>query len=623
MTVTRQLGNRSVYVIYIVLALTTLAVFSRTLGHGFVNLDDNLYVYENSHVKVGLTLSNLAWAFKTTDQCFWHPLVWLSYFLDRQVWGLQPLGFHVTNLVLHVANVLLLFHILRAMTGSVRKSAFVAGLFGVHPLHLESVAWVSERKDVLSTLFWFLTLWAYTRFATADANPSKFRIRQYAIVVVFFVLGLMAKPMLVTVPLVLLLLDYWPLGRISAGASVRSRSEKNSACCHPNGTRLILEKVPLLALSIIFSGIAYYAQKAGNAISLSAYPFSVRLGNALCSYVSYIAKAVWPRELAVFYPHAGLSLEVWRVACAALFLAVISFGIWAWRRYPYLTVGWLWYVVTLIPVIGFVQVGSFAMADRYTYVPLIGLFIALSWGATDLLKRICPGKTADFTLSAVGLVILLAFGVCTFVQSGYWKDSVTLFTRALSVTSENALAHNNLGTALEDAGEVARARAHYLRANQIQPNYAQAYSNLGSLLAQQGRRSEAIRYLSHAIRLDPGYWKARYNLAVMLQNEGALSRAISQYREVLKTKPDFPQAHANLGAALLVLGRHKEALSELHEALRLAPDLEEARFNLVVALYQSGDYAGTWSAVRECEKRGIPLPPAFVSELKRKMPRRD
>lgn len=357
------------------LILITVTVFCRVVGFDFVGLDEDVYVIENKHVKQGLTGKGIIWAFTTTEACFWHPLVWLSYMLEYTLFGEKPFIYHLTNLLLHIANTLLLFAVLNRMTHSAWGSWFVAALFAVHPLHVESVAWIAQRKDVLSTLFFMLTLLAYVRYVSCQ------RLGTYLAVTALFALGLMSKPMLVTLPFVLLLIDYWPLCR--TGLTNFSSLKKEQTMT------LIAEKVPLLVLSLCSSAIAIFAQKGGGALAnLQTFPLGIRLANSLVAYVVYLYKTIWPQSLAVFYPHPGDSLSAWQVVGATLLLAVITFFVlMVGKRVPFIPVGWFWYVVTLIPVIGLVQVGSHAMADRYTYVPLIGIFILITWGVSDLVKR--------------------------------------------------------------------------------------------------------------------------------------------------------------------------------------------------------------------------------------------
>ncbi len=375
------------------LVLATLTVYWQVGNYEFVNFDDDKYIIENFHVQKGLTRDSVIWAFTATHVSNWHPLTWLSHMLDFQLYGLNPSGHHLTNVFFHLVNTLLLFLVLKLMTGALWRSGLVAALFAVHPLHVESVVWVAERKDVLSTLFWMLTLWAYLGYTK---RPG---VKRYLVILLAFALGLMAKPMLVTLPFVLLLLDYWPLKRIELGQSaigLPAASQPSTIANKPGAQafRLLLEKTPMFVLAAVSSVVTFIVQKSGGAVgALETYPFKIRMANALLSYVIYLKKMIWPQNLAVFYPHPGQSLPMWQAAGAGLLLVVVSIAvIRAGRRYPYLPVGWLWYVGTLVPVIGLVQVGDQAMADRYTYVSLIGLFIVVAWGVPDVARSWRYGK---------------------------------------------------------------------------------------------------------------------------------------------------------------------------------------------------------------------------------------
>jgi len=460
---------RNQYLVILLLLGVTFGAFYRVLGGEFLRYDDDVYITLNPFVKAGLSRVGLIWAFATGYNANWHPLTWVSHMLDVEVFGMNAGGHHLTNLILHLANTMLLFLVLRRMTGFVWRSAFVAALFGVHPLHVESVAWIAERKDVLSTLFWLLTIWAYARYAE---NPTWTR---YLPVVLFFGLGLMAKPMLVTLPFVLLLLDYWPLNRLSFGG----KGERTVPVYD-----LFLEKVPLFAMTALSCLITFRAQQMGGAVGLlEKLPFAVRAGNALVAYTTYIGKMFWPKNLAVFYPHPGADLPVWQAVVAGLALVSITIlVIRAGKPRPYLSVGWLWYLGTLVPVIGLVQVGAQAMADRYTYVPMIGLFIMLAWGLPGL-----GGKR----LAVPATLVVCALIAVTWRQVGYWRDSISLFRHAISVTEKNAVMHANLGLALRDRGRTDEAIREYREAIRIDPEFAQAHNNLAVALYFKGDYAEA------------------------------------------------------------------------------------------------------------------------------------
>lgn len=485
--------------ISLLLTFAALVVFWQLADHEFVNFDDELYVTRNSHVQAGLTYQGLVWALTTTHVGNWHPLTWLSHMLDCELYGLNPGGHHFTSLLLHIANTLLLFVVLKRMTGALRRSVFVAALFALHPLHVESVAWVAERKDVLSTFFWILTMGVYVRYVE---RPG---LNGYLLVLLSFALGLMAKPMLVTLPFVLLLLDYWPLGRFQFGqSSDDSNSQSHESINFSNQRslifRLVLEKAPFFALAAVSGVVTFLVQQGGGAVcSLDVLTLDIRVANAMVSYVSYMEKMIWPHHLAVFYPHPGSSLPMWQAAGAGLLLLSVSgLVVRAARRYPYLLTGWLWYLGTLVPVIGLVQVGGHAMSDRYTYVPLIGLFIIMAWSVPDLLSR---WRYRNIGLALAAGALLSAFMICTTVQVRHWQNSVALFEHTLDVTANNWLAHNNMGIALARRGKFDEAIAHYSETLRIKPNYARAYNNRGIVLAVQGKTAQAIAHFREALTL--------------------------------------------------------------------------------------------------------------------------
>ncbi len=518
------------------LVALVVALYWQTGNYGFISYDDPTYVSANPQLRNGFTLDNLRWAFTTTYASNWHPLTWLSYLFDYRLFGDRPRGYHVVNVILHAANTVLLLAVLRRMTGALWPSAFVAALFGVHPAHVESVAWVAERKDVLSTFFWLLAMGAYARYAERP------RPANYFPVLACFALGLMAKPMVVTLPFVFLLLDYWPLRRFAVAADRHSELPP---------ARLITEKIPFFVLVAASSVITYIAQASGGAVAgLEKFPLSVRLMNAAVSYVQYIHTMVWPFALSLRYPHPGHALPLREALGAAAVLVLISIlACRQMRQRPYLVVGWFWYVGTLVPVIGLVQVGEQAMADRYTYVPLIGLFIVLAWGAREVLGR---RRSLQLVLTGLAVSVLAVFMVATWFQVRYWRDSVTLYEHALAVTSGDFLLHFNLANELRERGELDAAVAHYAATIRADPTFAAAYTNAGPILASQGRVDEAI----------------------------------ASYAAALKLKPDLAEAHNNLGILLAQTGRTDEAIAEFSEAVRLKPELTDAQRNLQVARSQ-------------------------------------
>jgi len=575
--------HRTLFIISLLIC-TTIIVYWKVQHHGFVNYDDGKYITANAHVQEGLSWNSLCWAFTTTHANFWHPLTWLSHMLDSELYGLNAGGHHLTNVLLHVANTILLFLVLLRTTDAPWKSGFAAALFAVHPLHVESVAWASERKDVLSTLFWLLTIWAYVSYV------RKPHFARYLLILFYFCLGMMAKPMLVTLPFVLLLLDYWPLGRFGAPSQglepAQSNQGSNTRRVFRLGIRFLFEKIPLLVPAAAASVIAFVAQETGGATkSLALFPAGVRLANALISYVTYLEKTFWPTDLTVFYPHSGLSIDLSQATLAGALLVILTLAfINAAKLHPYLLVGWLWYLGTLIPVIGLVQVGDHGMADRYTYVPLIGVFIAISWGVPAMLKGWRHDKVAFAAAVPAALAVLMT---CSWYQVGHWQNSVTLFEHALRTGQVSPLAHTDLGVALVEQGNVDRAIRHYRQALQINPAYLVARLNLGGALAGQGKLDEAIAHYAEALKQSPNLAVAHFNMANALATEGRLDRAVSHYREAIRIEPDDPDTHNNLGIALARLARTEEASLHFRMALRINPDFEKAKHNLEVTLQQT------------------------------------
>ena len=580
-----QYFNRVIVVCLLLLAVT-LAAYVQVSKHDFVGLDDDIYITENYHVRAGLTSAGIVWAFSFTDSPYWHPLTWLSHMLDCQLYGVSPSMHHLTNVALHLANSLLLFLVLYQMTGALWRSCFVAALFALHPLNVESVAWVTERKNLLSTFFWLLTMGFYVRYSR---KPG---LARYLLVVSVFALGLMAKPMLVTLPFVLLLLDYWPLGRFpvqQVDSDSRTETAKATTPASQGTTyvSLVLEKVPLLILSVLsISLTSLSVQRSGILISTTLVPMKLRIANGIVSYARYIGKLIWPQDLAVFYPYPSM-VPLWQSVGAGLLLAGISFlVIRAWRTLPYLCIGWLWYLGTLIPAIGLVQAGQWpAMADRFTYVPAIGLFVMLAWSVPHLLTKWRYRRTG---LALAAGALLAALLLLTWAQLHRWSNTMTLFEHALKVTANNYLAHNNLGNALARQGKLKQARDHYVKALQINPTFPRAHNNLANALARQGKREEAIAHYTKALELKPNFPKAHNNLANVLARQGKNQKAIAHYTKALEIKPDFAGAHNNLGNVLEGQGKSKEAVFHFSRALELKPDFVEAHFNLGNALARQG-----------------------------------
>jgi len=545
----------------LLLIISTLAVYWQVQGNEFVNYDDPVYLTENPWIQGGLSWTSVKWAFTTGYANFWHPLTWLSILLDVQLFGLDPGLHHLSAVLYHTATALLLFHALRSMTGSLWRSAMVAGLFALHPLHVESVAWASERKDVLSGLFWMATLLAYSAYAKRPTWKG------YALTGFTFVLGMMAKPMLVTLPFVLLLLDYWPLGRMRF-AWLDWRNPKTPAA---SAWRLGVEKIPFLVLSVIFSVVAFLTQNEAAVIPFDKLPLLTRVLNAFLSYVDYIQKTLVPIHLAVRYTYSIPIPLAPALACAFLLILVSAAAVIFIRRKPYWFVGWFWYLGVLVPVIGLVQLGGFAKADRFTYIPTIGLCIALVWGAGDLLRN-CRRTI----LVIAGILILLIYSVLTVVQVGYWHDNITLYEHALKATLEAPLAHNNLGVALLEKGRLSEAEAHCAEAVRLRPNYAEAHNNLANVLKRKKRFAAATLHYRAAIALDPDFFEARFNLANLLSDQGNFPQAERQYLEALKLRPNLPALCFSYGKMLQNSGRSNDAASRFWEALTLDPGYSEA-----------------------------------------------
>jgi len=585
----------------LLLVLGTLAVYLQVARYGFSTFDDGDYVNANGMVYHGLTWVGIKWAFTSWYASNWHPLTWMSHMIDCQLFGLNPGPQHVINVLFHVLNALLVFVLLRRWLADDWIPAIVAALFAWHPMHVESVAWISERKDVLSTFFALLALLSYTRYArqgstvhspqsavrrdraTVDRGPWT---RDYSFALLFFVCALLSKPMYVTLPCVLLLLDYWPLDR---------RSKMGDG-------RWILEKLPFFALSAASCVITFLVQRKGGAVSTSI-SFGARVANAIVSHVHYILDMFWPTRLSVLYPHPG-TWPTWEIVASAALLLLITVGVlFSARKHPYLSVGWFWYLGILVPAIGFVQVGIQCRADRYTYLPLIGLFIMVVWGSSDLLLYFKSAQAGSLSPSdgARGSVIparplnsgpsiafisslcLFALAACALITSrqiGYWRNSETLFRRAVQVTDKNYLAYNNLGYYLSNRGEIAEAMENYRKALEIKPDYEDAHNNLGYAYANQKKYPEASAEYEIALRIRPNHPEVHNNLGNALADIGRVDEAIAHYNITLKQKPEHADAHNNLGVALSMKGRYAEAIEHFHAALRYKPSDASAHSNL-------------------------------------------
>ncbi len=607
---TSRLNSWAIPLIGIGLAAITWVVFGQTLGYDFTNYDDPEYVVKNAPVNRGLTFDGIGWAFTHVHSCNWHPLTWISHMVDCQLWGLNPLGHHLGNVLLHTVAAILLFLVFREMTSALWRSAFVAAVFAIHPLHVESVAWIAERKDILSAIFFTLTVWAYVRYVR---NPSSFR---YGLVTASYIAGLLSKPMLVTLPFVLLLLDYWPLKRISQDISVLELR------------RLIWEKLPLFGLAFASSAVTIFAQQA-SMHPIEELSITRRLCNAVVTPVDYLGQMFWPTNLAVLYPWEANRLGPWRTGLSFLLLSGVSAAVLLLRRNRYLVTGWFWYLIMLIPVIGIVQVGVQARADRYTYLPQIGLYLVLAWGLTDLLA---DRPKRHLILATVAAIVITPMVVIARNQTSYWKDSLTLWTHALACTTANTVAEGNTGEAYHSLGKRREAMYHFERALQIQPKQINVHSNLGVFYLEMGQLNDSLVHLEKAIAIEPKFADAHYNLGNTYLEMGRGNDAVTQYRKALDLNPNDTQAlnnmawilatwpdaltrdatkavelaeransltgskspitSATLGAAYAEAGRFPNAIEAAHRALQLAlAEGNTSRADSIreqISLYESG-----------------------------------
>ena len=595
-------GYTADILIGLTLLVLTMVVYWSVRQFEFINYDDADYIVDNPRVQMGLTAENVAWAFRTFYFENWHPLTWLSYLLDYQIFGLNSGAFHLVNVAFHLLNTLLLLAVLKRMTGARWPSAFVAGVFALHPLHIESVAWVAERKDVLCAFFFLLTLWAYVIYVERP------RWTRYVLALFLFALGLMAKPMVVTLPFVLLLLDFWPLRRFRFGSAPSSgaRPINQSVKEYPSQSlpKLVFEKIPFLLLTLLACIVTFLAQH-GARIPTTGLPLSDRIANALISYWRYLAKTLWPHDLAVFYPHPGQWLA-WQIFGAGLILAAITFLVLHRRRQsPYLAIGWFWYLGMLVPVIGLVQVGEQSIADRYMYLPMIGLLLMFAYGAGEVAERWQLNKLA---LPLSGVALVTGCFIASISQIRVWKNSLTLFEHALAVTEEGrtplkdlgasnkkspflgGVAHNSLGDALLSAGRTNEAMSHFLTVLERDPEDALAHGNLGNILLAQGKATDALAQYQQGLQFNPRNPELNHNAALALAQLGKFSEAIPYYRLALQLRAEYADAHLNLGNALAAIGQFDEAIAHFQEVLRLRPSLAAVHRNIANALTQQGKH---------------------------------
>jgi len=616
----RKTGHWQSFGVCLILAVATLGLYWQTHSHKFIHYDDYAYITENPNVRDGFTWQGIKWACTKSYEAAWFPLTWFSHMLDCELFGIWPAGHHFTNVSIHILNTILLFIVLKYLTGAFWSSAIVAAIFALHPLRVESVAWAAERKDVLCTMFWILTMWAYAWYAK---RPS---IRRYLLTLGAFACGLLSKPMIVTLPFVLLLLDFWPLERFELSKNLLKDSKK---------TRLIgwllLEKVPLIALSCVISVITFFVQQARGATTAIEIALSDRVANAIVSYIGYIGKMLWPRGLAIIYPHQGDNLSMLKILFSAIVLLAASAAvIYFSRRKKYLLVGWFWYLGTLVPVIGIIQISVQSMADRFTYIPMIGLYIMLAWTLADVACKVRWAK--KFLICAVAAA-LAALSACTWNYLRYWKDSVCVFERALAVTGDNFYARNNYGlallhadrteeavrhfeianklhpdeagllcnlaSALKDLGRGQEALPHLQKSLQLNPDSAEMHNNMGNLLAELGKTNEAITHYRTALTLDPAFTTAHLNLADFLAKQNKIVEAVQHYRKIIELQPESIIAHGKLGLLLAKLNRIDEAIKEFQIVLTYRPDDAEMHRNIAFLYKKQGNITQAIFACRQ------------------------
>ena len=581
----------------LLLALLVVGLYAGAAKNDFVNIDDDLFVTDNYHVLSGLTWEGVRWAFTSVKTShYWQPLTWLSHMVDGELYGTDPAGHHMSNVLLHAANVLLLFFALHRLTGAFWRSLLVTACFALHPLNSEPVLWASERKGLLSSTFWFLTLWAYAGYARGQlsvnsdqstggrsalitGHRSLITIRGYALTLLFFTVGLMAKTMLVTMPFLLLVLDYWPLRRVEGGAWSADKARRWRG--------LFLEKVPMIVLAVAATVANIYTEsEAGTIPTLDRLSVAARFSNVVTSYLRYLGRLVWPAKLTVFFPHPGDIAPFWPTILSVAVLVGVTVAVFRARRHPYLPAGWLWFLGTLLPVIGIVQAGRLSIADRYAYVTFIGLFIMIAWGVADALavaearqggKRLVPLRNA---VVAGAVLILALWARHAWRQIPNWRDSISLFRHNLAVIGENGVAHDGIARQLFEEGNYEEAETHFRKSIRDIPGYTASYVRLGRAIAEQGRVDEAIEYLDEALQIDSEHYLAHNTLGTLYLRKGRVEDAVAEFHASLAKKKDFAEAHSNLGIALVLQGKKDESLESFRQAVRFGPYNAEAYNNL-------------------------------------------
>jgi tetratricopeptide (TPR) repeat protein len=559
------------------LIILILGVYWSVQNYEFINFDDYMYITKNSHVQAGFTLDEFRWAFSTKYFGLWNPLVWLSFMFDFQLFGFNAGGYHWTNVIIHLVNIILLFFLLRNLTGAVWRSAFVAALFAIHPINVESVAWISERKNVLSTLFWILTMLFYVWYV------KKPNWKRYLPVFIIFALGLMSKPMLVTLPFVLLLIDYWPLNR----TAINTQNETNIQTTFKAGKEklnfLILEKVPLCILSASSICIMYYLHQSTSASQFErsiGIVFTQRIGNAIFSYMMYLKKLFWPTDL--YIPYLYLNIPVWQIFLSAIILIIITFFVCKYfKKYPYLPVGWFWYLGTLVPVIGFIPIGEQTMADRYAYITFIGLFIMIAWGAEQISSK---NTFLKKPFICVSIVIIALLTVSTYNQIKLWSNTSTLFQSTIKKDPKNYVAYAIMGQEMFNNGENEKALYCYDRALKLNPRFYGAYINEGLVLMTMGKRYDALKFFEKAMRLDKFSADSYYDIGFLYMADNKLDESIPYFIKAIELKPDYKEVYNDLGVVLLKQGRIQESILQFEKALHINPYYKNAQENLRLAL---------------------------------------